>query len=327
MKSTPDVSVVMSVFNDAFALAETIQSILTQEAVAFELIAINDGSTDESGKILDQYAKRDNRVRVLHQENRGLTCSLIKGCELARGHLIARQDAGDVSKPTRLRLQKEFLDKNRDCSFVSCWTVMVGPAGEYLFTSKGNELPTYPVDILSEEEEWGLVDGPTHHGSVMFHKESYHSVGGYRSAFYFGQDWDLWYRLAETGKFGMIQQQLLEARISIGSISAAYRARQSEYALLSRKARKLRASGCSDNKVLQEAETLHPNRLRNVRGGDPAEAMYFIGKCLADNRDPRATHYLLNAVWSNPTLIRAWWWALVSIARHPFSVFYKAGAL
>src|SRR4029079_15350055 len=106
MKAAPDVSVVMSVYNGAETLHETMESILSQERVAIEFIIINDGSTDGSDDILSQYARKDPRVRVIHQKNKGLTCALIRGCEEAKGEYIARQDVGDVSMPDRLRRQK-----------------------------------------------------------------------------------------------------------------------------------------------------------------------------------------------------------------------------
>ena len=104
MSGDPLISVVMSVFNDARHIAATLDSVLSQEDADLEFIVIDDGSTDETGQILDGYAVRDPRLRVVHQENSGLTCSLIRGCALARGKYIARQDGGgDVSLPGRLR--------------------------------------------------------------------------------------------------------------------------------------------------------------------------------------------------------------------------------
>ena len=73
MSATPEISVIMSVYNGAEHLLESIDSVLSQEGVNLELIIVNDGSTDESGKILDEYAIRDSRVNVIHQENTGLT--------------------------------------------------------------------------------------------------------------------------------------------------------------------------------------------------------------------------------------------------------------
>ena len=101
--STPAISVVMGVFNEAAVLAPTLDSILAQTERDFELIVVNDGSTDPRvGEILAEYARRDARLRVLTQANAGLTRALIDGCARASAPWIARQDADDVSLPGRL---------------------------------------------------------------------------------------------------------------------------------------------------------------------------------------------------------------------------------
>ena len=97
----PTVSVVMGVYNAERTLKAAVESILSQSFSDFELIVVNDGSTDKTQEILADFARRDARVRVVTQTNQGLTRSLILGCELASGRYIARQDADDVSMPDR----------------------------------------------------------------------------------------------------------------------------------------------------------------------------------------------------------------------------------
>src|SRR5438067_1820873 len=133
----PDVSVVMSVYNGGHRLGATLDGIAAQRGVDFEVIVVDDGSTDSSGARLDAWAARDSRVRVIHQENRGLTRALITGCAAARGAFIARHDAGDVSLPQRLQKQRAVLAANPDLAFVSCWTEFVGPEDELLMVVKG----------------------------------------------------------------------------------------------------------------------------------------------------------------------------------------------
>lgn len=95
MPRSPTVSVVMSVFNGARYLSASIASILSQEDVDFELIIVDDGSTDATPGLLAEFAARDARVRVIRQDNSGITQALIRGCAAARGTFIARQDADD----------------------------------------------------------------------------------------------------------------------------------------------------------------------------------------------------------------------------------------
>ena len=85
MSSIPDISVVMSVYNGADRLRETMESVLSQEGVSLEFIVIDDGSTDGSDVTLADYARHDARIRILHQQNQGLTRALITGCEAAKG--------------------------------------------------------------------------------------------------------------------------------------------------------------------------------------------------------------------------------------------------
>src|ERR1700754_3126237 len=96
MSGPPDISVIMSVYNGAQDLCESVESILSQRDASLEFIIVNDGSTDNSPHILEEFAGRDSRVKLIHQQNLGLTKSLIKGCAIARGKYIVRQDAGDI---------------------------------------------------------------------------------------------------------------------------------------------------------------------------------------------------------------------------------------
>src|SRR5262249_10266218 len=106
----PKVSVAMSVHNGERFLAEATDSILGQTFRDFELILVDDGSTDGSGAIADAYQRKDTRVRVIHQHKFGLVAALNQACEQARGEYIARMDADDVAIPDRLVRQVAFMD-------------------------------------------------------------------------------------------------------------------------------------------------------------------------------------------------------------------------
>jgi glycosyltransferase involved in cell wall biosynthesis len=316
MSAYPDLSVVMGVHNGASHLAATLDSILSQDGVELEFIVVNDGSTDESAEILNCYASRDSRVRVIHQDRAGLTRALISGCDAARGEFIARQDAGDISLPGRLKSQAAALSHWKDCVFVSCWTDVVGPKGEFLYTSRGTGVATSPINILSSQAKWGVVDGPAHHSSVMFRAKQYALCGGYRPEFYFGQDWDLWYRLSSLGSFCMLQQRLCICSITSSSISVSRKAEQDRFARLSRKALLARQAGLSDQPVLEEARQLASsveNRINTRR--DTAATNYFVGKCLLDNQNKAAFGYLLSFVKEHPLHFGGW----INLTRSLFS--------
>lgn len=308
MATSPLISIVMSVYNGAQCLPETLESILGQEGVDLEFIVVNDGSTDDTLQILDKYAVKDNRLKVLNQENQGLTRSLIRGCAEARGEFIARQDVGDVSLPTRLVKQQDLFLAEKELAFVSCWTEYLGPEKESLYLKKGSSVASKPVEILSDAEEWGVIDGPSHHGSVMFRRAAYQKAGGYREEFYYGQDGDLWYRLGAVGSFQMCQMTLYIAEITVGSISASAKTAQCEIANLSRKALKARLRGGNDSIYVEAISKIKPGYISNNTKSRVcnSDGYYFIGECLRKNKDSRARKYFVKALRLNFFNFRAW---------------------
>ena len=114
----PDVTVLLPVFNGALFLHQAIESILSQSFDNFELLIINDGSSDDSEKIIHSYS--DHRINYVNNgQNIGLVATLNKGINLARGKYIARMDADDISIANRLKEQKEYLDQHSEVSFVA----------------------------------------------------------------------------------------------------------------------------------------------------------------------------------------------------------------
>lgn len=300
--SVPEVSVVMSVYNGAEHLNETLASILSQEGCDFEFVVVDDGSTDNTANFLDAWAARDARLRVIHQQNTGLTRALIRGCAEARGEFIARQDAGDVSLPGRLAAQCAALQKSTDVVMVACGARFVAPGGEAL----------YEVVRSGEELSWGLsnlevqkIQGPPHHGGTMFRREIYLSVGGYRPAFVVAQDIDLWLRLAEKGVCWGLEAVCYEARLAANSISGRRRGEQMRAGILAIECAKLRRSGQSD---VARIEIEPPICIRT--GGattrlEKSRFNYFIGACLRKSDANAARRYFRQAVRENPLFLRA----------------------
>ena len=156
-------SFVLPVYNSERVVAATLDSILAQTDADFELIVVDDGSTDRTPEILRGYAERDARIRVVTQANAGITRALIAGCAAARGRYIARHDAGDLSDPRRLAVQTRFFD-DPDVVFVSCATQYVGPGLEPLWLAKPSGKALQPANILDLTRRPVMIDGPTHHG-------------------------------------------------------------------------------------------------------------------------------------------------------------------
>lgn len=302
---TPDVSVVLSVFNGAADLEATLDCLLSQEGCDFEVIAINDGSRDDSGASLDRRAATDARLRVIHQPNAGLTLALIRGCLEARAPLIARHDVGDTSLPGRLARQAAVLRAQPALAFVSCKYLLVGPGDEPLAEPSGS--PGGSENLRNRDGS--LVPFP-HHGTVMFRKDTYLAAGGYRPEFYFAQDVDLWSRLIDQGDLGFVPEVLYQVKFDMGSITARHRPAQQALRALAAEARALRHAGQSDADVLSRARAIRPGgnltpAPHTPRHRSEAQAAYFVGSCLADRGDQRARKYFEAAVRADPFHFRA----------------------
>ena len=304
MRANPEISVVMSVYNGAEHLRESVNSILSQEGVDLEFIIVNDGSTDGSKEILDEYTLKDKRIRVLHQENQGLTRALIRGCVEAKGEYIARQDSGDISFPSRLRKQLSCVKSHSDATLVSCGTRFVGPGGEHLYDIlRDSEEATASLQHLDLKE----IKGPSHHGSTLFPRKLYEKVGGYRAAFYFGQDLDLWIRLAEHGRHYVIPEVLYQASITAESISGLYRKEQVQLTRLMLEAAVVRRKGMSELPALNKATVVKPPVKGRKSRLAYARALYFIGACLRRQGSPKASFYFKEAVRVCPIHLRSWY--------------------
>lgn len=302
-----ELSVVMGVHNGAGGLSQTLDSVLNQRDVDLELIVVDDGSTDATPEILAECSSRDPRVRVLTRANAGLTRALIAGCAAATAPLIARQDCDDLSLPGRFARQLALIRSNSHIGLVSCWTRFDGPNHEPLSVETGG-LRTSEVAGRSEFGPDDVTLGPTHHASAMFRRECYERAGGYRASFRYGQDWDLWYRMAETTQFALVPEVLYVARLTLRGISLARKNEQSAFSRLSRLAAEARRSGGSDDEIVARAEALSSRMSETRRRPDLAAANYFVGEALRRRADPRAAEYLVQAwkgsPWSPKPLMR-----------------------
>lgn len=293
-------SVVMAVYNGAARLAATLDSIALQTERSYELIIIDDGSTDDSPAILREYAARDERIRVVTQNNAGLTRSLIRGCEWARTDVIARHDCGDVSRPERFARQLAVLDARPEVTLVSCGTRFRAPGGELLYDvhADGAQLRDGLLHAGAE-----TVRGLTHHGTAMFRSAAYEAAGGYRAAFRYAQDLDLWMRMAAGGEIAVVPEILYEATVDAGTLSADAREQQVELTTIAVALRD--ATSESDSKALLE-RAAHVVRTAPRTRGDDARALYFLASCLQRNGDGAWRNYARAAIRENPLHYRAW---------------------
>ena len=315
MNRQPHASIVMSVYNGARYLRQSIESMLRQEGVEFEFIIVNDGSTDESPAILEEYAKRDNRIRLIHQENQGLTKALIHGCTEARCKYIARQDGDDVSMPGRLKKLVNLLESDKKIVMVSSWTRYIGPEDELVHELTRPEDPKLATKQLIHERT-----GPPAHGSVMFRTDAYKALGGYRKEFYYGQDSDLGLRFGQLGLVAYVPEYLYESRYSPDAISVSKRDLQKQFGEIGLACHKARMQGESEEQFLRMATQLRENLLsgninRISNNKLISSGHYFIGSGLYKQGDSRSIKYFWSAIKSNPFYWRAWLKIILSIVR------------
>lgn len=296
----PEVSVVMGVYNGEQYLHASIESILLQKDVDFEFIIVDDGSTDSTAVILEEFSKRDPRIRIISQENQGLTLALIRGCSEARARYIARQDADDISMSGRLETLAQMLREDSSLVFVSSWAQSIGPSGELLHQY---ERPSSP-DAATRQLLFDRI-GPPGHGSVMFRRDMYEKVGGYRSKFYYAQDSDLWLRMGLVGRLGYAQRVLYRYRIEAGSISGARHYEKLAYSRLISELHMARMAGEDEGRIWDRAkELLYIPHVEKRKSEDLT--LYFIGRSLVSQRDPRAIKYLAKSIMANPARLKAW---------------------
>lgn len=209
-------SVLMGVFNGEGYLPEAMDSILAQTLRDFELIIVDDGSTDGSPKILADYAARDSRVKIIHQKNAGLTAALNAAAKVATAPLLARMDPDDVALPTRFEKQVAYFDVHPDVTLLGTRVILIDPYGT------AYNWPQHPLtheeidEKLMAGEGWAIV-----HPAAMFRRDAFEKVGGYNEKYRTSQDFDLWLRMAETGRLANLEEPLLKYRQHLASANFA----------------------------------------------------------------------------------------------------------
>jgi len=213
----PLVSVVMPVFNAALYLDEAIKSILVQSLTEFELIIINDGSTDDSLNLLQSWADKDYRIRLYTQKNKGRSFTRNRGVELAKSDLISMLDADDIALPTRLEVHYEFMKNNPDVVVVGAQVEGVCMEGVPLYKSGA------PLLLHDEIESSLLNDHGVQlcQGASMMRRSAILKVGGYDEGYAVGEDTDLFLKMALIGKLGNVPDVLLYYRQHLESSTNA----------------------------------------------------------------------------------------------------------
>lgn len=223
----PLVSVVMSVYNSARTLCFAIDSILVQSYGAFEIIIMNDGSTDDTWSILERYAAKHSSIHLYRHASRlGLTRSLVELCGYASGEYIARMDADDISLPQRFETQVQYLS-------VHPQVALCGTQGWYI-DEQGRQVGPKDVSLSQPITKRELLwNNQCIHSSWMVRKVVLDDVGCYDNLFAKSQDYELLLRIASRHQVVNLPQRLIQWRVSPHSLSWQNR-EQERYALRAR---------------------------------------------------------------------------------------------
>lgn len=295
----PRVSVLMPVFNTAAFLMEAVQSIREQEFTDFELIAVNDGSTDESSDLLRSLTRQEPRMRLIERPNRGLITTRNELLSQARGEFIAWMDSDDLSHPDRLSLQVAAFDANAELVCVGTHVRLIDPKGHWLGFEE------YPEQDRAIRDEQTRGSG-LRFASTMQRRAIATRVGGFRHPFKMGEDLDFLLRVADRGLLANLpsalyvyRQHLLNTCSSLGRYWPEYRATILSLA----EERRLRGSD-----KLQRGETIRLPQVDSSEVQDfrPIVLLDWARRALSVGDRVRALGYTLNAIRMSPLKQTGW---------------------
>lgn len=226
----PKVSVLVSAYNAMKYLPKTINSVLAQTYQDFEIVIVNDGSSDNIGSWFERLA--DQRVRLVSQSNQGLASARNAGLAEAKGEYIAFIDADDLWLPTKLEKQVNVLNGNSEIGLVYTWVSLIDENGK----SSGKIRKNY-----ARRNVW--VDLTVHNivecGSVaLARKDCFEKVGNFDVTLPFScsEDWDMWLRIAAHYSFELIPEPLVHYRCHINNLSNRWQAMDESFQIVLEKA-------------------------------------------------------------------------------------------
>jgi len=279
----------MPAYNAEKYIHEAIASVLAQTFSDFELVVINDGSTDETENIVSSF--RDRRIVLVNKEHAGIASALNTGLRLAKAQYIARFDADDVCFPQRLEKQFNFLEDHPDY-------VLVGSDAEYILEN-GDFLFSFQCIAHSNEEVQRnlYVYCPFIHAAVMYKRDEVIKAGGYNVHAHNFEDYLLWTSLAKTGKLQNLREPLIRVRLNAGSVTIDEKWRGERF-------RQLKRQATTRGSITEEEgeEILSIIKRQNVSKIKEGAYHALCGKkFLANNYQPeKARRHVLKAISVRP---------------------------
>jgi glycosyltransferase involved in cell wall biosynthesis len=209
--NTPAISVLMPAYNAGAYISEAIHSVLTQTFADFELLIVDDGSTDDTVEKIKAFD--DKRIRLIRASHKGVAPALNLGLNECRGNFIARFDADDVCYADRLKTQFDFMNTNPDFVLIGSEAQYVDMHGEYVFTLR------YRGYTDTEIRELDPIVCPFSHVTVMYRKDAVLKAGGYDCNAYTFEDHLLWRKMIGLGKVCNMPQPLVKVRFNPESVT------------------------------------------------------------------------------------------------------------
>ena len=282
MTIQPRVSVIIPAFQSEARIGSTLHRLRRQSYDDFEVVVVNDGSTDGTSAAVRRAMEADPRIRLIEQSNnRGIATARNVGIEAARGELLAFLDDDDLWLSRKLELQVTRFDSARDAAVVSCYSALVDPAGRLLGWRFGGETEG---DVYDEMLEWDMVSG----GSVaLVARSALEQVGGFDASLPDRADWDLWVRLARRYPFACVPRVLVGYTRRPGSASQSYERMLAQGRSVLAKAR-------------SETPSLRDARHRALLARDLFAITCF---CLADGQHSLAWQHLARSLRTSPGII------------------------
>ncbi|CAN5348567.1 hypothetical protein BH09GEM1_BH09GEM1_04420 [soil metagenome] len=206
--SVSRVTIIMPVHNGERYLAPAMESMLGQTYADFEFLILDDGSTDGTAEVLQQFARRDARITIFTRHRLGLTKALNELLAAATGEYVARMDADDISLPGRLATEVAYLDEHPDVGLVSGNYFVIDQRGHVGAT------PGLSREFVGAQVEWALYwENPIVHPSVMFRTALVRACGGYPEGHsHYADDYALWFTVAAATRIAVLHEPLLHLR-------------------------------------------------------------------------------------------------------------------
>jgi hypothetical protein len=202
----PAISILMAVRDGAAFLDNALTSLERQDFLDFEIVLVDNGSRDETARIIAAWVAREPRLKPFRLERPGLARSLIHAVSFARAPILARLDADDIAMPSRLRLQYAAMQRNPSTGLLGSSAEIINDLGQKIGE---RHLPTTDWEL----KEFLKSGNPFVHSSIMMRRDAYERAGGYRDGLRVCEDFDLWCRMAEVTGIANLDIPLVQYRL------------------------------------------------------------------------------------------------------------------